>query len=995
MLITLVAGLVAALPSDVSTATALVDVTVPNPDNANTLAPPPPTDDSMWVKIDSVQSGSSYQGIFVSGDTTYCSSQSGNIDVRSRIDGSLIRTFNAQSGSTVLAICRFGDSLCISRMSSPERCEVYTLGGSYVRTFYPSGSQQVRGLDWDGTRFWASSYLSSALTIYTMDRSGTVLKTLTRSGGNQVTISIGRDLTLDRMYSNRLWSIPNTSSPYKVMYVAFDTTANTYTVLDTFQTIIPGYLSGIDFYIEPSIGGVLYCKAFSQAYIHRVKVHNPLGPPGDVGVTRILAPTGSVDSGAAVTPACSVYNYGNATEASYDVSMKVGSYSGTATVTNHASHTYVYTTFADWTPTTRGTSSVACSTRLYGDTNTGNDKQTDSVTVNVRDMSVSHLLAPVGAYDSGMVVTPSCSVSNYGTAAAQCSVRMKVATYNQAIFVDQAAGTRVHYTFPDWNVGARGTYTATCSTEYATDMKGSNDKVSRTVTVNVPDVGVSVLLAPGGTIPKDTVVTPACSVYNYGSTTPLNYTVRMRIGTVYEKTLIVAGHLPGNRRYCTFPPWTAVEGTWTVTCSTELTGDVRPENNAKTGQVIVKSGQPPPGGGWTLKMPMPAGAKPAKDGAWLDYDAGTERIYASRGNKQPDFFAYDPEGDSWGARAPWQPGTEAKLPQKSSAGCADGNDVVWATKGNSTLGFWKYEAAANAWTQKKDVPLGTTNKKLKGGSGITFAYKGGVGSPFLLKGYKNEFYRYDVPGDSWQTLTPAPVGAKEKWDKGSWLAYDDANNKVYAFKAKYMEFYSYNPNNDSWSAALAPMPAGSSGKKAKDGSCGTFYDDCVYALKGGNTQEFWKYTIATNAWTVLETIPKGLEKKKVKAGGSITTAGDALYALKANKSNQLWQYGFPAFVFEPPRHDGVLAAGSPNVEVRMSIGPNPLSGGPATVRLEGPVRGPVRLEVIDVTGRTLYSSSELRPSSFRLDLRYLANGVYLVKFSSEGFANSQKLVVQR
>jgi len=60
------------------------------------------------------------------------------------------------------------------------------------------------------------------------------------------------------------------------------------------------------------------------------------GTPGDVGVTKIIAPTGSVDSGAAVTPACSVYNYGSAAEPSYGVSMVIGSYRGTATLTNHA-----------------------------------------------------------------------------------------------------------------------------------------------------------------------------------------------------------------------------------------------------------------------------------------------------------------------------------------------------------------------------------------------------------------------------------------------------------------------------------------------------------------------------------------------------------------------------------------------------------------------------------------------------------------------------------
>ena len=718
----------------------------------------------------------------------------------------------------------------------------------------------------------------------------------------------------------------------------------------------------------------------------------------DVGCSHLLAPSGVVDSGAIVVPACSVYNYGDIAE-SYTVRMRVGPYNRTASVSNHAAGTRLYVTFAAWTAGARGSYAVGCSTELATDTVAGNNKAGGTVTVNVTDVACTRILAPAGSVDSGAVVTPACSVYNHGsTTPSSYTVRMRIGSgYNRtATVTGHAPGTAAYVTFPGWTASPPGNYAVSCSTELAGDQVLANDKATGSVDVVLSDIGVVAILAPTGTIPPG-VVTPSATLHNYGRQRDAA-TVTFTIGPAYAETLSLPAGLPFADTALFFPSWTASAGTFSTRCSTWMATDQYPANNVFFGSVVVSESGGGGGGGWTARTPMPAGAKPCKDGAWLTYDASKSRIYASRGNKQPDFFAYEPVGDSWGIRAPWQPGSEAKLPQKGSAGCADGNGAVYATKGNNTAGFWKYEASTNAWAQKKDVPLGVSNKKVKGGTDITWAYNGGVGAAYLLKGYKNEFYKYIPVGDSWSTLTPAPVGSNQKWDKGSWLAYDDANNRVYAFKAKYMEFYRYTPDGDSWSAPLAPMPVtGSTGnKKAKAGSCGTYCDGSIYALKGGNTQQFFRYAIATNTWAELDTIPKGVEKKKANAGTDITTAGGVLYALKGNKSNQLWQYGFGLAVSEPWWRDGVAASSSIVHRSWLIVSPNPLIGGLATVRFDKPVPGPVRLEVIDVTGRVvLQSPLATRHSSFALDLRSMPAGVYLVKLSGDGFADSQKLVVQR
>jgi hypothetical protein len=410
--------------------------------------------------------------------------------------------------------------------------------------------------------------------------------------------------------------------------------------------------------------------------------------------------------------------------------------------------------------------------------------------------------------------------------------------------------------------------------------------------------------------------------------------------------------------------------------------------------------------GWSSIQPMPLGIenKSIKAGGWLTYDVSSARIYASKGNKTSGFYRYNPTSDSWYTLASWPPGTEGKPPAGGSAGCNDGSGVIYATKGNNKLGFYTYDAGRDSWCQKTDVPLGVTRKRVKGGTDIVWAHNGATGSPYLLKGYKNEFYRYDVATGAWQTLTPAPVGLNQKWDKGSWLAYDDAHGKIYAFKAKYHEFYRYSLDGDSWSGALVAMPIPGSGgsKKSKDGGCGTFVNGSIYALKGGNTQEFWKYAIAGNSWAELETIPRiaptGLKKKKVKTGADIISAGSVLYATKGNSSLEFWRYGLPLLVNPRPAGSGVMSGVEyDSRQFSLRIAPNPFTSS-ATVSYSLPRAGAVSLKLFDVTGSlvTTFASGRANAGShtYRVDATKLARGVYLVKFEADGYRATKKLILE-
>jgi hypothetical protein len=81
----------------------------------------------------------------------------------------------------------------------------------------------------------------------------------------------------------------------------------------------------------------------------------------------------------------------------------------------------------------------------------------------------------------------------------------------------------------------------------------------------------------------------------------------------------------------------------------------------------------------------------------------------------------------------------------------------------------------------------------------------------------------------------------------------------------------------------------------------------------------------------------------------------------------------------------------------MSISPNPLAGGSATVRYSLGKAGPATLSIYDVAGRAVLTRtmSAGRTGTARLELRELNPGVYLVKISTANFSTTRKLILQQ
>jgi hypothetical protein len=189
-------------------------------------------------------------------------------------------------------------------------------------------------------------------------------------------------------------------------------------------------------------------------------------------------------------------------------------------------------------------------------------------------------------------------------------------------------------------------------------------------------------------------------------------------------------------------------------------------------------------------------------------------------------------------------------------------------------------------------------------------------------------------------------------------------------------------------------------KKAKDGSSGACVNGAIFALKGGNTCEFYRYDIEADTWTELEPMPEvgsTGKKKRIKAGGDITVYNDhILYALKGNKTRELWYY---YYVPQVSSLSGVLQTNSGSKASLsaefFSIFPNPTIQGDVIVQLNSGINLPRAVKIYDNCGN-LKLKFPIQSRVVRLNLGLLSPGIYWLRLDTgSGRPVCQKLVVTR
>ncbi len=518
-----------------------------------------------------------------------------------------------------------------------------------------------------------------------------------------------------------------------------------------------------------------------------------------------------------------------------------------------------------------------------------------------------------------------------------------------------------------------------------------------------PDVAATDIISPGVRVDTVSSVIPTAVVANFGSAPTdikVYFTIRRPSGSrLFYDSALVSGVGAGETALVTFGEWQKPHpvGFYVVSCSTYRAFDRDLTNNVLTRDFQVTAG--PYGWAEVASVPLAPSGRAVKDGGALAYCAGFDRIYCVKGNRTGDFYYYQPTQQSWVTLPVIPNGPSGKTPGRGACIVSDNDRYIYLVRGNKTLEFWRFDIDSTTWVQMADIPAGPSNRPVKGGADMVFVPQ--ENSIYLLKGYRNEFYRYLIATDEWQTLPEAPLSSRPKWSDGSFLTFD-GENSLYAGKAKYNEFWRYDRVLGTWDTLhrLSPIPlVGRSGKsvKLKDGGCGVYYDGSVYVLKGSNSCDFWRYDVSGDSWTELDPMPElgsTQKRKRIKRGGDIIFGGDALYALKGNKTVEFWRYAIPPGVYSG------FAGGQGHCAERALSGfvcaPNPVRGAKVNLLLAPNIEGEVRVKLFDATGRVQMDQAVVVGSrQIGLNITGLSAGVYLVQVESGAGRFLSRLVIDK
>lgn len=612
------------------------------------------------------------------------------------------------------------------------------------------------------------------------------------------------------------------------------------------------------------------------------------------------------------------------------------------------------------------------------------------------DVGATAILSPTGTINESTVVTPSARVKNHGDRAESFAVRFRIgAAYSHDTTVmNLGAGDSAIVNFANWTA-LTGSYTVSCSTMLAADGNRTNDKRTGALTVQprpAHDVSCLRIVEPSGTLLQGTVVIPRAVVRNLGNANE-SFPVRFRIGSVYSQDATVSNLSVNESVFVTFPSWTAVVGDHPTSCSTMLAADGNRTNDKSTGAVSVVSGGV---SGWIRKADMPAGpkGKNVKDGGCLTH-VDTGYVYAAKGNNRCEFYCYNTVTNVWTTleSIPAIGRSGKKKLVKKGACITESEGKVYLAKGNNSLELWEYNPASGSWTQKTDIPVGA--RTVRQGAGMTSVTLDGTPYVYVLKGSgTTEFYRFNPTANYWETMTNAPLGATGKTFKNGSCLATDGSGTIYALKGSYNELFAYDAAVNLWTTkAILPF-IGRAGvkKKVKDGAGLAWLDGRLYALKGGNTREFWSYDPLTDKWTQSDDLLLG-NGKDVRGGGALTAANDVIYALKGNNTLEFYQY-VPVDAQTAVQcrltatQETVTGLLLPTLGIRTPITSGAITLNCAALPVE--IGSQVRLTVLNSLGQVVYSALTTHGL---FNIGHLPAGVYVVRLERTDQRVEGKLVV--
>lgn len=511
------------------------------------------------------------------------------------------------------------------------------------------------------------------------------------------------------------------------------------------------------------------------------------------------------------------------------------------------------------------------------------------------------------------------------------------------------------------------------------------------------DVGTAAIVSPTGIITIGDTVDVIVTFGNYGQNTetfPVHVEIidpNSNIVFTGDSTLTLN---PSQTIDVLFGQWTpTVEGAYTITAYTNLTGDEYPANDTLTDQFRVSVWS----SSWTSYTPPPSNADRLTHATV--YDPDNDKIYMIGGtpNGQPGsnvnlVYRYDPVTDSWETNL-------APMPQARGwiqGAYWDGKIYIAGGYTNSQTAantFYIYDIATNSWTTGPTLPEGRVAHGTVAWNGNIYVI-GGV-RPDLSSGSQT-VYRYDIANGTWSNATQLP----QQYDMGGVTILGDTIFIVSGYNrgggTAWTDIYAgiidpTNPDSITW-VDLGPLPypnilAAACGLRGKVFMIGGFENASTATYKA------WEYDIATATWSQLpDYVVPIVRNHFAVARPSDGTVGERIYVV-AGDANGDWG---------PPNNYYYYLEGEISVAekpysakpILFSVTPT-LTKGPLTVIFTLRNKSKVDISIYNTLGQKVATVFKGVKNSGTHTLSWngkLRSGVYFIKISSPEHYPVKKII---
>ncbi len=320
----------------------------------------------------------------------------------------------------------------------------------------------------------------------------------------------------------------------------------------------------------------------------------------------------------------------------------------------------------------------------------------------------------------------------------------------------------------------------------------------------------------------DSVVYPQVKVKNFGSAIE-TIQVIFKINSSYEKSDTVI-LLAGVDTIVNFPACTLNAGTYNTVAYTNLINDDNRNNDTCYSNFIIRTTNV-----WQRLSNFPKTVKTT--GSSICFDSFNNGLLFN---------------------------TSESNNTKSAIG------LIYCLRAGDTS-FYVYDINSNNWYLKRGIPL-------KPRSGLRLV-SGNNDTLYALLCDKKKFYKYSVSGNNWLMAESLPLKPK------SYTALCSKDEYIYALIGDTV-FLRFNITSNTWQS-IKGIP-----QKIKNGVALTADTlGYLYAARG-STKEFYRYSIATNSWSiVVDSIPI-----KIKKGADLVCDGYNIYCLASGSTKKFYRY---------------------------------------------------------------------------------------------------------